>query len=109
MKKGEVWFADLSGGRGREQKGQRPVLVLGEANGMTIAAPLTTNTNCVKLDCTCLLEPTKENGLSEDSIILVFQLAALDAARFTQKIGWITDAQRREVDEIVKRLLRIGT
>lgn len=74
---------------------------------MAVAAPLTTNTNRVELDYTCLLEPTRENGLTEESAVLVFQLRALDEKTFTKKLGWITDKERKEIDETVKKLLKI--
>ena len=42
MKKGEIWAVELPEGKGHEQKGERPALVLGRANALTIIVPFNT-------------------------------------------------------------------
>jgi len=107
VKKGEVWLVDLPEGKGHEQKGIRPALVLGIANNLTIIAPFTKNTDCLRFDYTGLIEPTQDNGLTEQSVVLAFHISSLDPARFIRQLGWIHKEQRNVVDGLLKTLLKI--
>ena len=109
MKKGEVWFVDLPEGKGHEQKGMRPAIILGRVNAAVIAVPLTSNTNKATFSFTFPIEPTPENGLKEYSIALVFQLASMDDSRFKRQIGTITKAQQDAIDSLVVEMLKIQT
>ena len=102
MEKGEIWFADLFDGKGYEQKGSRPVLVVGNTNKLTTIVPLTKNLNRFDLSFTHIIESTKENGLKENSVVLVFQITTLDNPRFNHKIGRITKEQMKIVDGALK-------
>jgi len=108
MKKGEIWLVDLYDGKGHEQKGMRPALIMGNSNGLSIVVPLTTNTNLATLSHTCLIDPAKENGLTETSVALVFQIVSLDQTRFKKQIGWIPKEQRAAIDALVKDLLKLS-
>lgn len=108
MKKGEIWLVDLPQGKGHEQHGNRPALVVGNANTMTIAIPLTRSLERAKMPFTYVIEPSSENGLTETSVALVFQVGSLDDSRFTKKIGWIPKEQRNSIDELIKTMLQIA-
>jgi len=101
MRKGEIWQIELIDAQGHEQQGQRPAIVIGSANGMAIAIPLTTNTARAALSHTLVVDPTKENGLSDESVAMVFQLRSLDKSRFKRKLGEITKEQIKAMDEIL--------
>ncbi|MFH1056233.1 MAG: type II toxin-antitoxin system PemK/MazF family toxin [Candidatus Micrarchaeota archaeon] len=107
MKKGEIWLVNLPEGVGHEQKGTRPVLISACANGLTLAIPLTTNAETADLAYTDKIAPTKDNGLTESSVALVFQMRALDDSRFIRQLGWIPKEQRDVVDGLLKTLLKI--
>lgn len=108
MRKGEIWFVELPEGKGHEQKGERPALVLGRANGLTVIVPLTGNIDKATFPFTQHIEPTPENGLSKDSIALVFQISSMDDTRFKRKIGAIQKAQQDAIDKLVLDLLKIA-
>lgn len=108
MKKGEVWWVELADAQGHEQRGERPVVVMGRANGMIVAVPMTTNTDRAILSHTLVLEPTKENGLSEDSVVLVFHIRALDKTRLKRKIGEITKEETDMLDALTADLLGLA-
>lgn len=108
MRKGEVWWVGLAETQGHEQKGDRPAIVLGKANNMVIAVPLTTNTERAILSHTLIIEPTPENGLETDSVALVFQIRSIDKARFRRKIGELTIGQIRAIDEMLVGMLGLG-
>lgn len=107
MKKGEVWFVDLPEGKGHEQKGMRPAIIIGRANAAAIAIPLTSNTNKATFSFTLPIESTPENGLKEYSIALIFQLSSMDESRFKRQIGTITKAQQDAIDGLVLELMKI--
>ena len=104
---GELWWVDLPGGAGREQRGRRPALVLGKANGMGIVMPLTTNPSAANLKFTYSIMPSKENGLREESIVLVFQIAAIDESCFIEKLGWLAEEERLPAKELLKEMLKL--
>lgn len=107
MRKGEIWLIDLPDGQGYEQKGQRPAVVLGGANSLFTAIPLTTNLKRAAFSFTLFIEPTKENGLSDDSVALVYQLKALDKSRFKHKIGELGRGEIKAIDSLVVDLLEL--
>ncbi|VVC00430.1 PemK-like, MazF-like toxin of type II toxin-antitoxin system [uncultured archaeon] len=107
MKKGEVWFVDLPEGKGHEQKGMRPAIILCRANAAAVVVPLTSNTNKATFSFTLPIEPTSENGLKEYSIALVFQMASMDDSRFKRQVGAITKAQQDAIDILIVEMLKI--
>lgn len=108
MKKSEVWILELPKGKGHEQKGERPALILARANGMLLVVPLTSNVGCAKFSFTELIEQTPENGLSTDSIALVYQLSSQDETRLKRKIGSISKEKQDTIDKLILEMLKIG-
>ena len=107
MKKGEVWFVALPEGKGHEQKGQRPGLVIASSEGITLTIPLTSNADRYQLTYTEIIEQTPENKLSCDSIALIFQLSAVDNSRFIRQMGSITSEKQKVIDDHLKSMLKI--
>jgi len=105
MKKGAIWMVDLPEGQGHEQKGQRPVIVMGSANGLVTIVPLTSNTDKAVFSHTEVIEPAKENGLSTDSVALVFQITSIDKKRLLRRIGEASKEDMKKVDALVVDLL----
>ena len=108
MKKGEIWIVDLSDGKGHEQKGERPAIILGRANGLSIAVPLTKTLDCARFSFTELIEQTPENGLTTDSIALVFQIVSLDDSRFKRKLGTVSKEKQDAIDKLILEMLKIN-
>lgn len=84
MKRGDVYLADLDPTKGSEQAGKRPVIVFQDnrlipATLTVLVIPFTTNLKMRKLP-TCVLIPTGEGGLRQDSVALCHQMRALDKA-----------------------------
>ena len=107
--KGDVWLVDLPEGVGHEQKGRRPAVVLHvKANAVVVIIPLTSEFRNERFGHTHCIQPSKENGLSEESIALVFQIRALDPQRFIQKIGRLDKKDLDAVDELLVDMLRLS-
>lgn len=94
-------------GKGHEQSGQRPGVVLGSANGLTLVVPLTSSLGAARFSHTFILEPTKDNGLTVASVVLIFHLSSLDLHRFQRQIGWIPNNQREAIDALITDLMKL--
>ena len=102
VKRGDMFYADLSPVVGSEQGGIRPVLIIQNDMGnkyspTVIAAAITSQTGKNKLPTHIELD-SSEYGLKADSIILAEQIRTIDKSRLKEKIGHIDDS--RVIDKI---------
>lgn len=85
VKRGDIYFADLENGRGSEQSGARPVLIIqndiGNLYSPTIIVALITSSTTKKPLPTHVALPSVKTGLPEDSIVLLEQLYTIDKKR----------------------------
>lgn len=104
MKQGEIWYANLNPTKGSEQAGMRPVVIvsgdlLNEHLNIVIVMPLTTKIKGYKGNP--ILKPTKNNGLSANSEVLVFHIRSVSKIRLVRKLGVI---EQNEKDVLMKTL-----
>jgi mRNA interferase MazF len=102
--RGEVWLANFNPGRGSEQKGIRPALIVQNDIGnqyasTTIIAAITTTLK--KYPVTVLLD-RNEGGLEEHSMVNLAQILTLDKGRLMKKLGNITAEKLNEVGEAIE-------
>lgn len=95
IKRGELYYADLSPVVGSEQGGVRPILVVQNDIGnkyspTVIVAAITSQINKAKLPTHIELH-AGDYGLQKDSVVLLEQLRTLDKRRLKEKIGEIAD------------------
>ena len=106
VKRGDIYYADLSPVVGSEQGGVRPVLIIQNDTGnryspTVIAAAITSQTGKARLP-THIALPVNENcGLNRDSIILLEQVRTLDKRRLREKMGRLDDGVMRQVDAAI--------
>ena len=110
IKRGELYYADLSPVVGSEQGGVRPVLVVQNDVGnkyspTVIAAAVTSKINKAKLP-THIELPSSVFGLQRDSVILLEQIRTLDKRRLKERIGELSDATMSRVDKAI--LISLG-
>lgn len=103
VKRGDIFYADLSPVIGSEQGGVRPVLVVQNDIGnkfspTVIVAAVTSQINKAKLP-THIEISANEFGLSKDSVILAEQVRTVDKKRLREKIGTLDERQMARVDE----------
>jgi mRNA interferase MazF len=103
IKRGDIFYADLSPVVGSEQGGVRPVLVVQNDIGnrfspTIIVAAITSQINKAKLP-THVEISAKEYGLQKDSVILLEQLRTIDKKRLKEKIGHLDDELMEQVNE----------
>ena len=97
VKRGDMFYADLSPVIGSEQGGIRPVLIIQNDVGnkyspTVIAAAITSQTSKNKLPTHIEID-SKTYGLKSDSVVLAEQIRTIDKSRLKEKIGHITDAE----------------
>lgn len=103
VKKGEIYFADLSPVVGSEQGGVRPVLIVQNDVGnkyspTVIVAAVTSQINKAKLP-THVEVSAEGHGLSRDSVVLLEQLRTIDKRRLQEKIGKIDEEGLEQINE----------
>ena len=94
IKRGEMYYADLSPVIGSEQGGIRPVLIIQNDVGnkyspTVIAAAITSQTTKNKLPTHININSSREYGLVKNSVILAEQIRTIDKSRLKEKIGQI--------------------
>ena len=102
VKRGDMFYADLSPVVGSEQGGIRPVLVIQNDTGnkyspTVIAAAITSQINKAKIPTHIELKRF-EVGLPKDSVVLLEQLRTLDKRRLKEKIGTVETSKMKLVD-----------
>ena len=106
VKRGDIFYADLSPVVGSEQGGVRPVLVIQNDVGnkyspTVIVAAITSQINKAKLP-THIELTGDEYGLSKDSVVLMEQIRTIDKKRLKEKIGHMDDNISSKIDEALK-------
>ena len=110
MNKGEIWLVDIPGIKGHEQEGKRPVVIIAELEAnISIIIPCTTNKNALRFKNTICLEPNVKNGLKELSILLIFQLRAIDKKRLKRKIGKIDNQLQSKINNVILNMLNLSS
>jgi mRNA interferase MazF len=106
VKRGDVYFADLSPVVGSEQGGVRPVLVIQNDIGnrfspTVIVAAITAQIQKAKLPTHVEID-AKKYGFERDSVILLEQIRTIDKQRLTDKITQLDDLMMNRVDEALQ-------
>ncbi len=106
VKRGDVYFADLSPVVGSEQGGVRPVLVIQNDIGnrfspTVIVAAITAQIQKAKLPTHVEID-AKKYGFERDSVILLEQIRTIDKQRLTDKITHLDEVMMIRVDEALQ-------
>ncbi|ADH98068.1 transcriptional modulator of MazE/toxin, MazF [[Bacillus] selenitireducens MLS10] len=106
VKRGDVYFADLSPVVGSEQGGVRPVLIIQNDIGnrfspTVIVAAITAQIQKAKLPTHVEID-AKKNGFDRDSVILLEQIRTIDKQRLTDKITHLDEKTMAKVDEALR-------
>ena len=103
IRRGDIFYADLSPVVGSEQGGVRPVLIIQNDIGnkyspTVIISAITSQINKAKLP-THIEINGKQYGLPKDSVILLEQVRTIDKRRFIEKICKLDDEMMNKVNE----------
>ncbi len=105
VKRGDIYYADLSPVVGSEQGGMRPVLIVQNDIGnryspTVIAAAITSQQNKAKLPTHIELQ-ARSAGLSKDSIVLLEQIRTIDKKRLRERMGILDQSQMQRIDSAI--------
>ena len=105
IKRGDIYYADLSPVVGSEQGGMRPVLIVQNDTGnrhspTVIAAAITSQTGKARLPTHIELN-AHSVGLSRDSVILLEQIRTIDKSRLRERMGKLDDVTMNKVDNAI--------
>ena len=105
VKRGDIFYADLSPVVGSEQGGMRPVLIVQTDTGnkhspTVIAAAITSQTGKARLPTHIELN-AQSVGLSRDSVILLEQIRTIDKSRLRERMGKLDDKTMTKVDNAI--------
>ena len=105
VRRGDIFYADLSPVVGSEQGGVRPALIIQNDMGnrhspTVIAAAITSQMNKAKLP-THIELVGQDCGLTKDSIVLLEQIRTLDKRRLREHMGRLDGALMDEVDRAI--------
>jgi mRNA interferase MazF len=106
VKRGDIYYADLSPVVGSEQGGVRPVLIVQNNVGnkfspTVIAAAITSQINKAKMP-THIEIGAADYGLSKDSVILLEQVRTIDKKRLKERIGHLNENLMNRVNEAIE-------
>ncbi len=108
MARGDVLRVELPAQAGKEQAGVRPAVAVqaDEADSPTLMiVPFTSQLEALRFTHTIRVEPSAANGLTLPSVLLVFQLRAIDRRRIVSTIGRLEPNYLDQLEAELYRLL----
>ena len=112
IKRGDIYYADLSPVVGSEQGGVRPVLIVQNDVGnryspTVIAAAITSQHDKANLP-THIQVQGNASGLTRDSIVLLEQIRTIDKKRLKERMGRLDDTSMAEIDTALSISFGLG-
>ena len=113
VKRGDIYYADLSPVVGSEQGGVRPVLIVQNDVGnkyspTVIAAAITSQREKAKLPTHITLN-ADECGLAKDSVVLLEQIRTIDKKRLKEKMGCLDDSSMTMINSALSVSFGLGS
>lgn len=113
-RRGEIWDVNWSPGRGAEQKGTRPALIIQNDRGNTsLSYPLTIVASMSRTEREIPLHvriaPSEENGLTDFTDVKCEQVMSIEKSRLIRRRGTITSEELNKVDIALKLSLDLLT
>ena len=111
-RRGEIWDVNWSPGRGAEQQGTRPALIIQNDRGnasptypLTIVASMSRTER--ELPLHVRIAPTPENGLTDFTDVKCEQIMTIEKSRLIRRRGSITSEEQARVDIALKLSLNL--
>lgn len=109
----ELWYIDWNPGRGSEQIGIRPALIIqndsaNQNDNYPNTIVLAVSTKGKKVSFHLEVKPSEKNCLKETSYIKCEQIMTISKDRLFNKIGTLEDIYRTDIENAMKKVLNIG-
>jgi len=113
-RRGEIWDVNWSPGRGAEQKGTRPALIIQNDRGnLSLSYPLTIVASMSRtereLPLHIRIAPTEENGLTDYTDVKCEQVMTIEKSRLIRRRGSISSEELAKVDVALRLSLNLLT
>jgi mRNA interferase MazF len=107
---GDIYTIEIPPSNGHEQAGSRPAIIVQAPQfekqlPTALIVPLTSQLAAQTFPGSFLIHPDTENGLTKDSVVLVFQLRAIDKRRLKRKLGRLNKQHLAQLHQQVKTLM----
>ena len=112
VRRGDIYYADLSPVVGSEQGGIRPVLIVQNDVGnrfspTVIAAAITSQKDKARLP-THIQVNSSDSGLSRDSVVLLEQIRTIDKRRLKEHMGRLDEFSMNRIDQALQISFGLG-
>jgi mRNA interferase MazF len=115
VRRGEVYWANVSPRSGSEQKGKRPVVVVSHDSfnrtpgwRSIIVVPVSTSAAQAERGPTAILLPAGPGGLPRASLALCHQVTTLDREKLTKRLGLLGPSALREIGAGLRAAMDLG-
>jgi len=75
---------------------------------MLMIAPVTSNLNALRFKFAVKIEPSNDDGLTQTSIVMIFQMRAIDKSRIVKLIGKLSTEDLAKVDSEIRQMLGLS-
>lgn len=100
MKHAEIWLVDFAPKVGQEIDKVRPAVIVNHdsmgALQLKVVVPVTDASRSIR-DWHVLLTPSKENGISKESVADCFQVKSISKERFVKRLGKLSSKEMEEI------------
>lgn len=115
MAYGDVYFVEIPqhprGQQGKEQIGRRPAIAVQADTSSQLPTlmviPSTSNLSALRFPHAIEVAPSANNGFSKPSVLLVFQLRAIDRSRISKRMGTLEEIYMDQIRDEIKKLLNL--
>lgn len=112
IKRGDIYYADLSPVVGSEQGGVRPVLIVqndvGNKHSPTVIAAAITSQQSKANIPTHISIGCESSGLAKNSVVLLEQVRTIDKKRLREKMGSVSPVAMSQIDHAISISLGLG-
>lgn len=111
MKARDIYLVEIPSSEGHEQQGLRPAIIVQNSESIDrvptiLVVPLTTQVKATNFPFTFGVEPDSNNNLNSTSVVLVFQLRAIDKKRLKNKLGSLSSNDMQILKQNLENILR---
>ena len=113
MNRGDLYWVEFPPASGREQAGRRPALVVESGAPSSrlptvVVVPITSRLEALRFANTLEVAPSRENGLQAPSVLLVFQVRAIDKRRMVPPpMGTLEPVYLEKTERLLRQLLAL--
>jgi mRNA interferase MazF len=111
LRRGDIHWIEFPASSAREQSGRRPAVIVHADDSPPLptvfVVPLTSNIRANRYPGTLEIDPSTSNCLTERSVILAFQLRAIDRNRVGERVGCLDPSVLAVLEHHLRSLLSL--